>query len=203
MFVAERPSQDRGVRTRQRLLDATVACLVDHGYAGTTMQRVQIEARVSRGALVHHFASMDELLVGAIHHVAQRQLDELRLAFASLGDGVDERARSVRLLHSFMSGPLFLAGLELWMAARTNPSLRTALAPVERELGREIRAVIAGETVNTGCLEPPDLDELLVVLRGLAITSVLRPVPDLEIRLIERWSARVWQVRTKRHAVRR
>jgi AcrR family transcriptional regulator len=188
--VNERPGQVRSVQTRKRLLDATVDCLVDHGYAGTTMQRVQARAGVSRGALVHHFPSMEDLLVGAIQHVARRQLDQLRLALASLSGDEDERDQTVHLLHSFMSGPLFLAGLELWLAARTNPSLRTALVPVERELGREIRAAVGSDSANK-LTKTADLDELLVVLRGLAITSVLRPVPDLENRLIERWIARV------------
>jgi len=154
------------------------------------MQRVQAKAGVSRGALVHHFPSMEDLLVGAIQHVARRQLDQLRLALASLADGRDERDQTVHLLHSFMSGPLFLAGLELWLAARTNPSLRTALVPVERKFGREIRAAVASDSA----IEPTtsaDLDELLVVLRGLAITSVLRPVSELEDRVIERWIIRV------------
>ena len=186
----ERASQVRSARTRQRLLDATVECLVDHGYAGTTMQRVQARASVSRGALVHHFPSMEDLLVGAIHHVARRQLDELRLALASPVIGDDERDQTVHLLHSFMSGPLFLAGLELWLAARTNPSLRSALVPLERDLGHEIKAAVAILDAN-GPATSVDLDELLVVLRGLAITSVLRPVSELEDRLLERWIARV------------
>lgn len=189
----ERAGQERSAKTRQRLLDATINCVVDHGYAGTTMQRVQARAGVSRGALVHHFPSMEDLLVGAIHHVARRQLDELRLALASLAGGVDEGGQSVQLLHAFMSGPLFLAGLELWLAARTNLSLRSALVPVERDLGREIRTAVASHGTSE-LTKPADLDELLVVLRGLAITSVLRPVPELEDRLLERWVARVSKV---------
>lgn len=185
-----RPKQVRSAETRQRLLEATVECLVEHGFAGTTMQRVQARAQVSRGALVHHFPSMEDLLVGAIQHVAHHQLSQLRLALASLDGDEDERLRTVHLLHSFMSGPLFLAGLELWLAARTNPSLRAALVPVERELGREIRSAITGDGAGDLAIAT-DLDELLIVLRGLAITSVLRPHSDVEEELITRWLSRV------------
>ena len=184
--MAERVGQQRGARTRERILEATVTCLVEHGFASTTMQRVQNEAGVSRGALVHHFTSMDELLVGAVHHVAKRQLDTLIRDTPLLDCGTQGREQRVWLLHSVMSGPVFLAGLELWLAARTNPTLRAALVPVERELGHEINAALTGENA-TGNLTRFELDELLVTLRGLAITSVLREDPRAERRIIEGW----------------
>ena len=185
------PRQARSARTRERLLEATVACLVDHGYAGTTMQRVQREAGVSRGALIHHFATMDELLVGAIHHVARRQLDELRELLGALDERGGNRRVTVRLLHSFMSGPVFLAGLELWMAARTTATLRDALVPAERELGRQLRATLAPRDERRTTLDADDLEDLLVTLRGLALTSVLRRAdPVVEDATLERWVAR-------------
>lgn len=187
MDVSERSNQERGRRTRERLVEATVDCLVAHGFASTTMQRVQSEAGVSRGALVHHFASMNELLVGAVHHVAARQLETLRHTAAQLDDDGVGREQRVRLLHSLMSGPLFLAGLELWVAARTNPSLRAALVPAERELGRQIAAALADGDTTKGMLTNLELDELLFTLRGLAITSVLRTDPRVERRMIEHW----------------
>ena len=185
--MSERSRQVRGARTRERLLEATLTCLVEHGYASTTMQRVQNEAGVSRGALVHHFASMDELLVGAVRHVAARQLDALRHGAARLDDGAAGRAQRVDLLHSVMSGPLFLAGLELWMAARTNPLLRAALVPAERELGHQIASALRVDGAEVGALTRLEFDEILVTLRGLAITSVLRQDPRVERRTIERW----------------
>ena len=185
--MSEHTGQERGRRTRERLLEATLTCLVEHGFAATTMQRVQSTAGVSRGALVHHYASMDELLVGAVHHVAKRQLDLLRRAATGLEEGTSGRAQRTRLLHSVMSGPLFLAGLELWMAARTNPSLHDALVPAERELGRQIAEALTVEGAERANLTHLELDELLITLRGLAITSVLRPDPRLERLAIERW----------------
>ncbi len=186
--MTERVGQQRGARTRERILEATVTCLVEHGFASTTMQRVQNEAGVSRGALVHHFASMDELLVGAVHHVAKRQLDTLIRDAVQLERGSQGREQRVWLLYSVMSGPLFLAGLELWLAARTNPTLRDALAPVERALGHEINAALTVEDA-AGNLTRFELDELLVALRGLAITSVLREDPRVERHIIEDWIA--------------
>ena len=184
------PRQARSTRTRERLLEATVTCLVAYGYAGTTMQRVQRGAGVSRGALIHHFATMNDLLVGAIHHVARRQLDELRDVLDALDERGGDPRTAAHLLHSFMSGPLFLAGLELWMAARTTATLREALVPAERELGRALRATLTRPDGQSTTLDVDDLQDLLVTLRGLAVTSVLRTNPVLENAMLERWITR-------------
>ena len=42
------------------------------------------------------------------------------------------------LLAAAFTGPLFVAALELWVAARTDPELRAALVPLEARIGREL-----------------------------------------------------------------
>ena len=44
---------------RQRLLEATVDCLVEHGWSGTSTTLVSQRAGVSRGAQLHHFPTKD------------------------------------------------------------------------------------------------------------------------------------------------
>ena len=132
-----RTQQERREDTRARLLAATIECLVEHGYAGTTTQRVQDRAGLSRGALLHHFATKEVLLVAAVSHVADAQIAAVR------ADAVGGAASEVELLHHVMSGPLFLAGLELWQAARTEPALRAALLPAERRVGAAVRELLA------------------------------------------------------------
>jgi len=185
----------RWTATHARLLRAAVDCLVEHGYRGTTMQRVQTSAGVSRGTLVHHFASMQDLLVAAVHHVADGQLAELEsLLTAQPGSGGWESR--VALLARFMSGPMFLAGLELWVAARTDEVLWAALAPSEREFGRALRRVFlvgdpAGSTDQNDSATGPDridLEVLLALLRGLAVTGILRERGGIEEHVLGRWA---------------
>jgi AcrR family transcriptional regulator len=179
-----RTQQERREDTRARLLAATIECLVEHGYAGTTTQRVQDRAGLSRGALLHHFATKEALLVAAVSHVADAQIQAVRTGAA------DGATSEVDLLHSVMSGPLFLAGLELWQAARTEPALRTALLPAERRVGAAVRELL------DELFPPPrgrriEIDGLLALYRGLALTSVLRPDPDLERQVLDLWVERV------------
>ena len=54
MAVVTAPKQDRSRATRQRLLEAAVACLAERGWAGSTVAVVAERAGVSRGAAQHH-----------------------------------------------------------------------------------------------------------------------------------------------------
>jgi AcrR family transcriptional regulator len=179
-----RTQQERREDTRARLLAATIDCLVEHGYSGTTTQRVQDRAALSRGALLHHFATKESLLVAAVSHVADGQIEAVRAEEAS------GAASEVELLHHVMSGPLFLAGLELWQAARTDPALRAALLPAERRVGAAVRQLL-GELFPRAHGRRIEVDGLLALYRGLALTSVLRPDADLDRQVLDLWIDRV------------
>jgi AcrR family transcriptional regulator len=179
-----RTQQERREDTRARLLAATIDCLVEHGYAGTTTQRVQDRAGLSRGALLHHFATKEALLVAAVSHVADAQIEAVRAEAAGGAAG------EVELLHHVMSGPLFLAGLELWQAARTEPALRDALLPAERRVGAAVRELLS-ELFPSSQGRRVEVDGLLALYRGLALTSVLRPDQDREQQVLDLWIERV------------
>ena len=162
-------------------------CLVEFGYAGTTMARVQARAGVSRGTLTHHFTSMQQLLVAAVQHIAVGQLTEME-ELLSQRQGAGDTGDLIALLHRFMSGPMFLAGLELWVAARTDAGLREALVPAERAFGRALRTTLRATPAQSPAIDRYDLEALLALLRGLAITGVLRTDPDMQERVLQRWA---------------
>ena len=125
-----RTQAERREQTRTALLDATVSCLVDLGFSGTTTTEVTRRAGVSLGALLHYFPSKADLLAAAVGHVLDRRQEEFRQAMASLSPEVDRVDAAIDLLWSAFSGPTFTAWLELWVASRTDV-----------ELAREVRAV--------------------------------------------------------------
>ena len=63
---------------RQRLLDATVECLVEHGWSGTSTTLVSERAGVSRGAQLHHFPTKNDLVLAAVEHLSEVRDDECR-----------------------------------------------------------------------------------------------------------------------------
>src|SRR5512138_3868399 len=83
-MAAVRRQQDRSRVTQRRLLDATVECLVEVGWAGTTTTLVAERAGVSRGAQLHHYPTKDALVLAAVAHLVQRRSEELEAEAADV-----------------------------------------------------------------------------------------------------------------------
>jgi AcrR family transcriptional regulator len=176
---ARRTQAERRAGTRAALLRATVDCLVERGYAGTTTQEVQDRAGVSRGALTHHFATKAELVLAAMDTLYEDFSRSVRDAAADLPADPSARIRlGVELIWERFHGPLFVAAMELWTAARTDPELRAALLPHERRLGAQLRRLAAevfGEVVASHPSAEAVYQVLLTSMRGQAMTYALQP----------------------------
>src|SRR5689334_19241731 len=129
---------------QRRLLDATVAALCEKGYGGTTTLEVQQRAGVSRGALLHHYASRAQLMVAAVEHLSRERVAEVLSLSQTSAPRSGRTEWAVRVLWQTFEGPLFAASLELWLAARNDEELLAALMPQERILGQAIRGMAAG-----------------------------------------------------------
>src|ERR1041385_7510766 len=67
-----RTQAESSEHTRELLLDATIECLVELGYARTTVQEICQRAGLSRGAQQHHFTTKAELMTSALEHLFRR-----------------------------------------------------------------------------------------------------------------------------------
>ena len=138
-----RTQAERTAVMRTRLLDATLECLVRYGYAGTSTPRVAEMAGVTRGAQVHHFGSKGDLVVAAIDHLAHqrarvaiREVDRVQVS-------PDPVATVLEFLWEVHQGPMFVATVELWVAARTDPVLARKVAQVEPVVNNTLVAAVA------------------------------------------------------------
>lgn len=175
---APRRSQaERSATTRDALLDATIACLVEEGYANTTTGRVAERAGVSRGAHLHHFQTRQALLAAAMERLAERRGAQLLAAAEDLPEGRERLVQGLDLLWASYANPLFQAALDLWSHARTDPDLRERLVPVERRLDRQTLAIT--RRLFPPLAEHPDFDRLIEMavstIRGLALLDTLHP----------------------------
>jgi AcrR family transcriptional regulator len=77
----------RGLKTRQELLSAALACFSEYGYARTRISDVVFRAGVSQGNFYRHFQSKDEIFLEAL----RPSLDELAASTtrSRVGEGVD------------------------------------------------------------------------------------------------------------------
>src|ERR1044071_7892322 len=121
---------------RARLLEATVELLVERGFGGTSTTLISERAGVSRGAQLHHFPTKNALVVAAVAHLTEVRGAELAAAAAAVPAA--RRTRDVvRMLGDHFASPVFIAALDLWVAARTDPAVLRAVEPLERKVGRE------------------------------------------------------------------
>jgi AcrR family transcriptional regulator len=188
-----RTQAERRTATRSALVRATVDSLVELGYARTTTQEVQSRAGVSRGALTHHFTTKADLVVAAMDHLYEEFSESVRKAAAELPDDPAARIRlGIALIWERFHGPLFVASMELWTAARTDEELRAALLPHERRLGaqlRELSAEVFGERVARHPASDAVYQVLLTSMRGQAMTYVLQPDAPRSTPHLQHWLA--------------
>lgn len=174
-----RAVQSRSIDVRRRILEAAVDVLVEHGYAGATTLRIQDRAGVTRGRLLHHYPSRDDLLIAASHQLASRRIAELASDTtwpADPGERIDAAVET--LATCFTQGGYFWAATELWLAARNHEELRTQLLPLERELAREVRRAADGYFGEELAAHPEfrDLREVIFTsLRGMALSRSFDP----------------------------
>src|ERR1700712_2169365 len=93
---SRRSQAERSAATREALLDATLKCLVEDGYAKTTTARGAERGGLSRGAPLHHFQTRDALLAAAAEHLTQKRGEHLTRAVAALpASGPDRVAQGL------------------------------------------------------------------------------------------------------------
>jgi len=185
-----RTQEERSAETRTRLLDATVSCLLEYGYQGTTTNAVQQRAGVSRGALMHHYASKTELLVAAVRHLAHQRAENLRQQARQLPDSPDRIDQAIDLLWEVFTGPLFTANLELWSAARTDDELRRAIVDSERGLRADLHAVMVDLFGRPAAGDPSFTDAIeltLQFMRGAALTAIVRADREKQRGVVDQW----------------
>lgn len=145
--AAEKPvrrtQEQRSAETRGRLLDATIDCLVEFGYAGTTTPRVAARAGVTRGAQVHHFPAKTDLVIAAIKHLAAKRSERLAREIKPARAGITPAEQVLELVWEVHQGPLYLATVELWVAARTDVVLAAEMAKVEPDVTNAFLLAVA------------------------------------------------------------
>ena len=62
----------KGEQTRERILDAAQAVILDRGYSGMSIDRVIEKLDVTKGSFFHHFKSKKELA----HELIRRYADD-------------------------------------------------------------------------------------------------------------------------------
>ncbi|MGW4847804.1 TetR/AcrR family transcriptional regulator [Nocardia brasiliensis] len=194
MATPHEPKQDRSRATRQRLLEATIDCLAETGWAAATVAVVAERAGVSRGAAQHHFPTREDLITAALEYMfdtrTQQAKDEA-VAMAEVASGVGRTEAVVAGLVESYTSPLFKAALQVWTHAAADPALRERIVPLEAKFGRisHRRAVEALGVDDSDPVTHHLVQATLDMARGLGLADVLTDDSARRKDIVQQWAA--------------
>jgi AcrR family transcriptional regulator len=133
-------------------------------------------AGVSRGAVLHYYASKEELLASALEHVFRRRTEEFRTAFARLPEQTDRVAAAIDILWEMFSGSIFYAWLELVVAARGDRAVHGDVQRVAAGVADEIQRTFTelfGTAAPANSLFAAAPHFAFALLQGLALERIV------------------------------
>ena len=178
----------KSLRTRARILDAAMRLFAEVGYHAATNALIADAAKLTRGAMLYHFATREELVSAAVAYIEleRAKLFE-RAAPSPAAPGVDAAEHAIDAYWALLHETPFVAFAELEAAARTEPMLREQLANAQSafdhaQVGARFGAIIqAGADARSQTSR--DLGRFL--LEGLARGAMTYDADHRRERLLE------------------
>lgn len=167
--------QDRSIETREKLVNAAIEVLSEHGYAGFSTLRVAKAAGVTRGALQYHFESREALFFAARLRLAEAMKEKLALNDL-FSMPMEERVHAiVNSYWDVIGSSGYVAALEIRLYDRFNEDLHERMSRGMREVS-ETRDGTWIRVFSDSPLPTEDLVMLrrfmLDCLRGLALRKL-------------------------------
>lgn len=199
-----RTQAERRATTRAKLLDAAVECLIERGYAGTTLGEVAARAGLTNGAMWRHFPTKAALMADAALLCEERLT--ARTGIGDHGKRLPGRlADAVADLWALANDPGLQALIELIRAGRTDPELHAALQATDQRAASLFYDNLA-ERLGPDAASQPDFRRnakvLGLALYGTALTDDLRS-PMAQRRLLadmQALAAQLFLPAQERHA---
>src|SRR5580700_7551993 len=122
--TSEKKRAAQGATTRAALVGSARRLFGTQGFASTSLDEIVADARVTKGALYHHFQGKEDLF-GAVYEQVQREVSDQVVAKFLEPDPWEA----------------LVQGCELWIDANLDPV-------VQRIVMRDARAILGWETVR-------------------------------------------------------
>ncbi|MFD7963223.1 TetR/AcrR family transcriptional regulator [Streptomyces zaomyceticus] len=153
---------------RERIVDAALRVVGRSGISGLSHRTVAAEADVPLGSTTYHFASLDELLVAALHKANESFGRLLRERAALAAPETDLATGLARLLGEWLGGRRARVELEyeLYLAALRRPALR----PVAAEWAETVVSVLSPYS------DPVTARALVALMDGICLQVLLTGV---------------------------
>jgi len=162
--------------TRQRLIDAAVACIVEEGFYRASSNRIARRAGVTWGVIQHHFRTREGLLLAVTRSAADHLVSVLEQADIR-GDTPAERLDALAaVVWSHYRRPEFLADMQIMMNLSRDPKTARVTLEALADLNRRMMGLWQRlvDQVLEPARQPPGLAAALFdILRGVAVGEAL------------------------------
>jgi AcrR family transcriptional regulator len=180
--------QQRREETVARLLDASIAAIVEFGYARASAAVITKRAGVSVGALFRHFDTMGDFMAATAYEVLRRQLDSATKQVAAIPSDRPVLEAALTILRDITGNSTNTVMYELLVAARTDEKLNATLQNVLEQYTAKIcdaaRTLPGAENFPEETF-PVLLALLINTFDGAAIVRAVQPHPEIEQQRIE------------------
>lgn len=172
-----RTQEQRTEAMRAKLIQAAIDCLYRLGYAETTTALVAATAGASRGAMLHHFPSKDDLFQAVVEYALQRQIHHNDQRLKAIDDPVERFLSLPTIAWEFIQAPEYVAWMEIWMATRSHPELRVHIHRAYDAVEADFVETILNMAREAGARDATRVNTVRVILRaalrGLAAEAAI------------------------------
>ena len=165
--------QRKSAQTRVAILESAIDCLQKVGYSRTTTQLISQTSHISRGAMLHHYATKQDLISAVIDYTFYKRMELFTPQIQALTETqrVQEQA-GIEVFWNSIQTREYEAYLELSVAARTDDELREIFMPKAARYDKVWRDEIA--RIFPEWNDKPDrlnlaIDVVLVSMEGLML----------------------------------
>jgi|SRR5271165_3432595 len=130
---------EKSEQLRRRILDATIACYVEHGWSGTNMSIIARHVGMSRGMIQYYFPTLEDVLRASISHLNSEWQKKYFTYIQDESDASDRLEVGIKALWRLMQDPLHIARQEVVAAARSDANLR---AVMQQEAGFDEKSTL-------------------------------------------------------------
>ena len=164
--------QIRGDRTRQLIIDETIRCVREVGFASTSASHIAERAGVTWGVIQYHFGDRNAVLMAVVDHGYDLLRDAIDQVEVPVGSVYERVQAVVDAGWNAFSNPASLAAFEILVATRASrePGLDQHLADLGEQLARLGRAL---DPLGRGRRRQAIGNLLWAALRGLALAQMV------------------------------
>jgi AcrR family transcriptional regulator len=170
METARTRREEYAEATYEALLDSAAACFLEQGFAATSLDAVAKRARVTKGAIYHHFASKRDLFEAVLVRQEERSARTVAQAGAAAPDAWSGVVAAFDAFLEAISDPTYqrlcmvegpaALGFEEWWAFGERYEIEVIRGQLDR-------------AAEAGVIRVEDLDMLAHVLFGAVTAGVL------------------------------